>query len=724
MTRLRRQASPVPSGPTAETLAVLTPRPPALLSHPSVRSPFLAGLRHPAIFLPKTYETDFDPTTLRAILAHELAHLARRDNAWSLAARLLSALLWPQPLLWVLCRRLEQIGEEACDQAVLAQDCPPRAYVDCLLTLAERHPLGRRERALGAGVAPFRSSLGRRIGRILDKGTHAMSTVTPRLRLTVAALAIAAAFGGAFLVSSAPAQVSSAPVLPSSQPGISPLVGTWLGPDHGGTHIVFVFSEDSKVEQIGHWPGESREIGHSYDSNTQVYHSYGRYAAEESKLRYTLTRVWVEGQKPWATDPEKHVMDYSLSGDVLTLRLKGKWVNVYHRVPAYTKAMLGIYRKSPAHATQGFVVQSYLGTTPVGPARVISAAEMTTRRDFMADLSASHPDPELSNARFLAGLTPVQGPGVVVTLNDSKQRLPKNMPPGMTPPNIIHDSDINAIVNELKAAGAEAIAVNDQRLVATSSIRDAGPTIFVNNTPQVPPFVIKAIGSPKTLAGAMNIPGGIATQLKAYDPRMFSVQTIGTMRLPAYFDLDTPRYAKPIPNDAQTRRQATDFSKQGTTELKSLATRLDAKNTSMEAKLTALRRKDEWNRDQEAALGKVSHTITALQTLDRQYASLQLRILLNTQGNQTASRRADTNVTQQTLRTLKSHRAQVAQTLPPQQERDFEAKSHYYLRQEMALGIDMLRIKVAQQENRRQSMAAETRLETLKGRVASVIANY
>ena len=139
------------------------------------------------------------PTALRAILAHELAHLARRDNAWTLAARLLCALLWPQPLLWVLCRRLEQIGEEACDQAVLAQDCPPRAYADCLLTLAERHPLGRRERALGAGVAPFRSSLGRRIGRILDKGTHAMSTVTPRLRLTIAALTVAAALGGAFL---------------------------------------------------------------------------------------------------------------------------------------------------------------------------------------------------------------------------------------------------------------------------------------------------------------------------------------------------------------------------------------------------------------------------------------------------------------------------------------------------------------------------------------------
>ena len=107
LTRLRRSARPVLSGPAAEILAALTTRRPALLTHPSVRSPFLAGLRRPAIFLPTTYEADFEPAALRAILAHELAHLARRDNAWTLAARLLSALLWPQPLLWALCRRLD-----------------------------------------------------------------------------------------------------------------------------------------------------------------------------------------------------------------------------------------------------------------------------------------------------------------------------------------------------------------------------------------------------------------------------------------------------------------------------------------------------------------------------------------------------------------------------------------------------------------------------------------
>ena len=65
------------------------------------------------------------------------------------------------------------------------------------------------------------------------------------------------------------------------------------------------------------------------------------------------------------------------------------------------------------------------------------------------------------------------------------------------------------MVNELKAAGAEAVSVNDQRLVAVSPVRCAGPTIFVNNTPQTPPYVIRAIGEPNTLETALNISGGI-----------------------------------------------------------------------------------------------------------------------------------------------------------------------------------------------------------------------
>ncbi len=156
---------------------------------------------------------------------------------------------------------------------------------------------------------------------------------------------------------------------------------------------------------------------------------------------------------------------------------------------------------------------------------------------------------DLKTAKFMAGLTTVQGPGVEVTLNDSKKPFDvplAALPPGAGPPNIIHDIDINQTVNELKQAGAEAISVNDQRLVATSAVRCAGPTVYVNNTQSATPFVIKAIGDPKTLEAALNIPGGEADQMKAFDKAMFAVQPVKRLVVPAYSGVIQPKYALPV----------------------------------------------------------------------------------------------------------------------------------------------------------------------------------
>ena len=153
---------------------------------------------------------------------------------------------------------------------------------------------------------------------------------------------------------------------------------------------------------------------------------------------------------------------------------------------------------------------------------------------------------DLANAQFLAGLTDVKGPGVVVTLNDS-QKPSVSMPPGFAPPNIIHDTDIAAVVNELKASGAEAISVNGQRIVAVSPIRCVGPTIMVNFTPQAPPFVIKAIGDPKTLKTGINLPGGVTKDIVSYDPAMFTTQVAKQpLIIPAYAGGIEPKFARPV----------------------------------------------------------------------------------------------------------------------------------------------------------------------------------
>ncbi|MBR6646658.1 MAG: DUF881 domain-containing protein, partial [Clostridia bacterium] len=82
---------------------------------------------------------------------------------------------------------------------------------------------------------------------------------------------------------------------------------------------------------------------------------------------------------------------------------------------------------------------------------------------------------QLKLAEILAGTTAVEGSGIIVTLNDSQEKSTTN-PESF----IIHDEDLRKVINELFSAGAEAISINDERLITTSSIRCVGPTILIN----------------------------------------------------------------------------------------------------------------------------------------------------------------------------------------------------------------------------------------------------
>ncbi|MCW3054499.1 MAG: blaR0 [Chthonomonadales bacterium] len=173
--RIVRNSTPVLD---ADATAVLTSlclrqglRVPEMRTSTEIESIYLAGLRRPVILLPDAYTTDFDATALRAILAHEIAHIALRDTWWTWGARLLCTVCWMQPLLWLLCREREQVCEEVCDMAALTQDCSPHAYAACLVALAERLTNTRSPRLLASGVVGFRSSIGQRVEQIL-RGSH------------------------------------------------------------------------------------------------------------------------------------------------------------------------------------------------------------------------------------------------------------------------------------------------------------------------------------------------------------------------------------------------------------------------------------------------------------------------------------------------------------------------------------------------------------------------
>ena len=127
-----------------------------------------------------------------------------------------------------------------------------------------------------------------------------------------------------------------------------------------------------------------------------------------------------------------------------------------------------------------------------------------------------------------AGLTAVSGPGVAVTMNDSSTRGGGDMNAYL-----VHAEDLLAVVNELHAAGAEAVSINGQRMVGNSAITCAGSIVMVNGVRVAAPFEIKAVGEPDVLQSALYFPGGVVDNLAPWGIEI-SVQKQEVVEVPAY----------------------------------------------------------------------------------------------------------------------------------------------------------------------------------------------
>lgn len=140
----------------------------ALLVSEELRSPISWGVLRPTILLDPRAVTAVSDA--EAIIAHELAHVARLDWAKLLIARLACALFWFNPLVWLLARESHQLREEAADDTVLLTDIAGSDYAT-LLVKAARHD-NNAVLIAAHGVAPAKNSLRRRVVRVLDTGVR------------------------------------------------------------------------------------------------------------------------------------------------------------------------------------------------------------------------------------------------------------------------------------------------------------------------------------------------------------------------------------------------------------------------------------------------------------------------------------------------------------------------------------------------------------------------
>ncbi len=147
-----------------------------------------------------------------------------------------------------------------------------------------------------------------------------------------------------------------------------------------------------------------------------------------------------------------------------------------------------------------------------------------------------------------AGLVPLTGPGVEITLDDAPTRSDGVLPAGATPDDlVIHQSDVQAVVNAVWASGADGVAIMGKRLVATSAVRCVGNVLLLQGRTYSPPFVVTAIGNGAAVRAQLAASREVGILQQAVDSYglTFGVRDRATVALPAYDGPLDMTYATP-----------------------------------------------------------------------------------------------------------------------------------------------------------------------------------
>ena len=149
-----------------------------------------------------------------------------------------------------------------------------------------------------------------------------------------------------------------------------------------------------------------------------------------------------------------------------------------------------------------------------------------------------------------AGLVPRSGPGITVTLADAPSSVVESSDLNVNYL-VVHQQDIQAVVNAMWKAGASAVTVQGQRVISTTGIKCEGPVVQLQGVPYGQPYRISAVGDPEALtAGIDSDPYLDIYRQQAADPRIavgWDLRTETSITAPAYDGLLSLSYARPLP---------------------------------------------------------------------------------------------------------------------------------------------------------------------------------
>ena len=158
-----------------------------------------------------------------------------------------------------------------------------------------------------------------------------------------------------------------------------------------------------------------------------------------------------------------------------------------------------------------------------------------TRAVSAGNAALSGLEDQVEQLGLVSGVEPLRGPGVVVSLDDAPRDAP--VPPQAGPDDlVVHQQDVQAVVNALWAGGAEGMMLQDQRVIATSAVRCVGNTLILQGRVYSPPYVITAVGDVAGMRRALRESPEVAYYLEyVRSLRLgWSVRTRGQLDLPAY----------------------------------------------------------------------------------------------------------------------------------------------------------------------------------------------
>ena len=189
------------------------------------------------------------------------------------------------------------------------------------------------------------------------------------------------------------------------------------------------------------------------------------------------------------------------------------------------------------------------------------ADEATVLQEQINEASVAGPRAEVVAASALApvvGTTAVEGPAVQVVLDDAGYTL-ETLPEGYTVDDVVvHQQDVQAVINALWAGGAEAMMVQDQRIISSSAVRCVGNTLYLQGRVYSPPYTITAIGDPGVLMRSLQDDPTV-TNYRAWADILglgYEVSDLGETELPAFTGTVRPQFASLVdPSERPTEEE-------------------------------------------------------------------------------------------------------------------------------------------------------------------------